>query len=94
MKKMIEEFNELNIKDLPEITELFELKGEFVNMEYTLLNGEKVKLLDDNKTYYGCQVEKEGLERCYGLVADENYLLVCEYGLNGAEPEIIVYKKR
>lgn len=94
MKKMIEEFNALNIKDLPEITELFELKGEFVNMEYTLLNGEKVKLLDDNKMYYGCQVEKESLERCYGLVADENYLLVCEYGLNGADPEIIVYKKR
>lgn len=40
------------------------------------------------------QVEEGNSDRCYGLVADNNYLLVCEYGCNGAEPEIIVYKKR
>lgn len=32
--------------------------------------------------------------RCYGLTADENYLLVCEYGDNGANPEIVIFKKR
>lgn len=35
-----------------------------------------------------------GIERCYGVVADERFILVCEYGCNGADPEIIVYKRR
>ena len=64
------------------------------NLEYTLANGEKVKLLEDGKTYLGYQLEKERGDRCYGLVADERYLLVCEYGCNGADPEIVVYKRR
>ena len=54
----------------------------------------KRQLLDDTKIYLGYQVEKVNSDRCYGLVADNEYLLVCEYGCNGAEPEIIVYKKR
>lgn len=53
-----------------------------------------MKLLDDTKIYLGCQIEKAHGDRCYGLVADNSYLLVCEYGCNGANPEIIVYKKR
>ena len=65
-----------------------------MNLEYTLPNGEKIKLLDDTKVYLGYQVEKENSDRCYGFVADNDYLLVCEYGSNGADPEIIVYKKR
>jgi hypothetical protein len=32
--------------------------------------------------------------RCYGLTADENYLLVCEYGENGKDPEIVVFRRR
>ena len=39
------------------------------------------------------QVEKANSDRCFGLAADNDYLLVCEYGCNGANPEIIVYKK-
>jgi len=27
------------------------------------------------------------------LVADEEYLLVCEYGVDGADAEIIVFKR-
>ena len=27
-------------------------------------------------------------------IADNHYLLVCEYGSNGAGPQIIIYKKR
>lgn len=29
-----------------------------------------------------------------GLTADENYLLVCEYGENGADAEIVIFKRR
>ena len=79
---------------MPTITNLDQLNGAYVNLEYTLPNGEKMKLLDDTKIYLGYQVEKVNSDRCYGLVADNEYLLVCEYGCNGAEPEIIVYKKR
>ena len=70
------------------------LNGFYVNLEYTLENGQKGKLLRDDKVYFGNQVERPGNERCYGLVADESYILICEYGCNGADPEIIVYKKR
>ncbi len=32
--------------------------------------------------------------RCFGLVANMDFLLVSEYGANGENPEIILYKKR
>ena len=79
---------------MPVITDLCQLIGAYVNLTYTLPNGQAVKFLDDNKIYLGYQVEKENSERCYGLVADRDYLLVCEYGCSGADPEIIVFKKR
>lgn len=59
-----------------------------------LCDGKLVGLLDDTKVYLGYQVEKQGSDRCYGLVADQQYLLVCEYGCNGADAEIVVYKRR
>lgn len=90
---LIEEFNALGIKDLT-ITDLNLLKGSYVNLEYPLPNGQSVKLLEDDKVYLGNQIERTDSERCYGIVADEQYLLVCEYGCGGADPEIILYKKR
>lgn len=91
--RLIEEFQALGIPDMPAITTLCQLSGAYINMEYTLPNGQKIKLLDDTKIYLGYQLEKAGSDRCYGLAADDSHLLVCEYGCNGAEPEIIVYKK-
>ena len=91
--KIIEEFNSLGIEGLY-LTDLNLLSGSYINLEYTLPNGQKVKLLEDDKMYLGNQVEVEGKERCYGVVADENYLLVCEYGCNGSDPEIVIYKRR
>lgn len=90
----IKEFNDLGIADMPTVTNLCQLYGAYINSEYTLPGGQKIKLLDDNKIYLGYQLEKENSDRCYGLAADKHYLLVCEYGCNGAEPEIIVFKKR
>lgn len=92
--RLIAEFNSLGIPDMPAITTLCQLSGAYVNSEYTLPNGEKVKFLDDTKIYLGYQVEKTNSDRCYGLVADDAFLLVSEYGCNGADPEIVVYKKR
>ena len=92
--RLIDEFNSLGIADMPTLTTLCQLCGAYVNLEYTLPNGEKIKLLDDSKIYLGYQLEKANSDRCYGLVADNKYMLVCEYGCNGSDPEIIVYKKR
>jgi len=90
---LIEEFNSLGIERL-KLTDLNLLDGSYINLEYTLPNGQKVKLLEDDKVYLGNQVEIKGKERYYGVAADENYLLVCEYGCNGSDPEIVVYKRR
>lgn len=93
-KRLMDEINSLKIPDMPPVTTLCQLCGAYVNLEYTLPNGKKIKLLDDTKIYLGYQLEKLNSNRCYGLVADDDHLLVCEYGCNGAEPEIVVYKKR
>ena len=85
---MICEFNALGIPGMSKITELYALVGNFVNLEYPLPSGQTVKFLDNNSMYLGSQVERELRKgRCYGL-------LVCEYGENGADPEIVVYKRR
>ena len=90
--QLIQEFNDLNIPDLPPITEL--LNGSYINLEYTLPSGQRVKLLRDSDIYLGCQVERPGSERCYGLSAVDGYLMVCEYGCGGEDPQIILYKRR
>ncbi len=90
---LIEEFNALGVQSL-QVKDLNLLNGFYVNLEYTLANGQSVKLLEDGRVYWGNQIEIPGSDRCYGIVADDNYLLVCEYGCNGAKPQIIVYKKR
>lgn len=92
--ELIAEFNALGIEDMPEVTSLNALKGSFVNLEYTLPGGQKIRFWDDNRIYLGNQLCKKGSERCYGLTADENDLLVCEYGEGGSEAEIVVYKRR
>ncbi len=92
-KSLIDEFNSLGIKGL-EIKDLNLLNGFYINLEYKLANGQSIKLLEDNKVYLGNQIEKPEGNRCYGIAADDKYLLVCEYGFNGADPEIIIYKKR
>ena len=78
---------------MAEVTKLYELKGDFINLEYTLPSGQTVKLWDDNKIYYGTELCKKGSTRCYGLTADDSHLLVCEYGDGGADAEIVVYQR-
>lgn len=92
-QQLIKEFNKLGIVDMEEVTELHEGKGEFVNLDFPLPCGQTVNLWDNEKTYYINQLEKKNSERCYGLTADEKYLLVCEYGEGGSDPEIVVFKR-
>ena len=92
---LIDEFNSLGIVDMPTITTLCQLCGAYVNLEYPLPSGQTVKFLDNNSMYLGNQVECELRKgRCYGMIACVDFLLVCEYGENSADPEIVLYKRR
>ena len=85
----------LHIEGLPKVADLNVLPGDFVNLEYRLPNGQVVKFLDDNATYLGSQLECEfGGDRCFGIVANMEFLLVCTYEKDGANPELVVFKKR
>lgn len=90
----IDEFNALKIEGMPKVSELYALKGSFVNLEYPLPNGMKAKLLKDNDIYLGTQLPLPDGKNCYGLVAGAAFLLVVEYGENGKDPEIVLFKKR
>ena len=93
-KELIAEFNALGIEDMEEVTNLNALSGSFVNLAYTLPSGQSIKFWDDNRIYLGNQIRKKNSDRCYGLTADEGFLLVCEYGNGGSDAEIVVYKRR
>lgn len=94
-KDLISEFNELAVEGLPKVESLNVLSGSFVNLEYTLPNGTVVKFLDDSATYLGNQLPCEfGGDRCFGIVANTTFLLVCTYEEDGINPELVVYKKR
>ena len=90
---LISAFRALDIRDMEEITDLNALKGSFMNLEYTLPNGQAVKFWEDGRIYLGTQVRKKGSDRYYGIAADENYLMVSEYSGFGAGAEIIVFKR-
>ena len=93
--RLMEELNALQIDGMPQVEELNALPGEFVNIAYRLPNGQCVPFLDDSATYLGNQLPcLFDDSRCFGVVANMEFLLVCTYGENGADPELILYKKR
>ena len=98
LRELTEEINALGISGMPEITELNPLSGAYINLSYPLPNGTSVKLLDDRDFYLGCQVpclfNDGSVERFYGVAAQPGFLLVSEYGPNGADPELLLFKKR
>jgi hypothetical protein len=94
-QKLIGEINDLHIEGMPKVDHLNALVGSYVNLEYRLPNGAKVKFLDDGTTYLGNQLESEfGGDRCFGVLANMDFILVCTYGEDGADPELVMYKKR
>ena len=96
--QLLEEINSFNIAGMPTVEDLFPLHGAFVNLEYPLPNGEKAHFLQNLDTYLGNQLEcdfnDDEIQRYYGVVANMNFILICEYGEDGRNPELIVYKKR
>lgn len=94
-KKLIEEINNLHIEGMPKVEKLSALVGAYVNLAYPLPNGTKVKFLNDQTTYLGYQLESEfGGDRCFGILANMDFIMICTYGEGGANPELLLYKKR
>ena len=94
-KQLMEEINALHIEGMPKVESLNALVGGYINLEYRLPNGQMVKFLDDNATYLGNQLECEfGGSRCFGIAANMEFILVCTYEEDGANPELVVFKKR
>jgi len=94
-KKLIGEINDLRIEGMPKVENLNALVGKYVNLEYRLPGGNRVKFLDDQTTYLGNQLEseiREGL--CFGVLANMEFILVCTYEKDGENPELILYRKR
>ena len=94
-KQLIEEINALEIPGMPKLERLNALVGSYVNLAYPLPGGMKAKFLNDQTTYLGNQLEpEEGGDRCFGVLANKDFLLVCSYGCEGVDPELLLYKKR
>lgn len=94
-KQLVGEINDLNIEGMPKVEKLNALVGGYVNLEYRLPNGTTSKFLNDSATYLGTQLESEfGGERCFGVVANMDFILVCTYGADCSDPELVLYKKR
>ena len=94
-RQLIDEINALQIEGMPKVDKLNALVGAYVNLEYPLPGGMKARFLDDRTTYLGNQLES-GLEegRCFGVLANMDFILICTYGCDGADPELVLYKKR
>ena len=94
-QQLIREINDLHIEGMPEVKKLNALVGSYVNLAYRLPSGANVKFLDDHTTYLGNQLESElGGDRCFGILANMDFILVCTYEAEGANPELVLYKKR
>ena len=93
--RLVDEINALEIEGMPKVEKLNSLVGKFVNLDYPLPNGSKAKFLDDAVTYRGAQLEPEyGGERCFGVLASMDFILICTYEAQGENPELVLYKKR
>ena len=94
-QKLIAEINDLHIEGMPKLTKLNALVGSYVNLAYPLPSGASVKFLNDQTTYLGNQLESEsGGDRCFGVLANMDFILVCTYEAEGKNPELVLYKKR
>lgn len=94
-QQLMAEFNALQVEGMPKVEALNALLGAYVNLPYRLPNGATVKFLDDRATYLGNELPCEfDEERCFGIVGNMEFLLVCTYGAEGTDPELVIYKKR
>ncbi len=93
-QQLISEINDLHIEGMPRLEKLNALVGGYVNLAYPLPSGAAVKFLNDGTTYLGNQLESEFGGRCFGVLANVDFILICTYAEGGEDPELVLYKKR
>lgn len=95
--ELIDEINALKVDGMEKVSKLYPLVGNYVNLEYLLPSGSAVKFLKDDEVYLGTQVKNlfdAGGKTCFGVIARENFILICTYGENAENPELVLYKNR
>ena len=94
-QQLVDEINGLHIEGMPQVDKLSALVGQYVNLEYPLPSGVTAKFLKDGATYLGTQLESEIVDGlCFGVLANMDFILICTYEAEGANPELLLYKKR
>ena len=94
-KKLIGVINALEIDGMPKVETLNALVGSYVNLPYRLPSGDEVKFLNNNVTYLGNQLPcLFDDSRCFGVLANMDFILISTYGAEGKDPELVLYKKR
>ncbi len=94
-QQILDEFNALDIANMPKVEKLYTLSGRFINLPYLLPSGQTMLMWDDSRVLLGSQLPNmANPERCFGLAADENFLVVSEYGENGIDPQLVMIKCR
>ena len=94
-RQLMDEINALAVEGMPKVESLNALVGGYINLEYRLPGGSTAKFLSDGATYLGTQLPCEfGGERCFGVAANMDFILICTYEEGGENPELVIYKKR
>ena len=68
-------------------------KDVFTGENLISIDLEKRKVLDDKKMYYTAELPKPNSERCFGIVTDKVQLAIFEYSKDGADAELIIWKR-
>lgn len=93
--KLVSEINfYLKAEKIPEISELFEIPGEYINLKYPLESGEKTAFLRNDTVFFGNRIEFADLGVCFGAESFAGFILICSCGRDGSDPELILYKRR
>ena len=92
-RQLAEEINALHVEGMPRVEKLNALVGRYVNLPFRLPGGMEARFLDDQTTYLGTQLDA-GDGRCFGVLANADFILICTYGAEGSDPELVLYKKR
>jgi len=90
-ERVLARLSKMGIPELENIQKLNELSGDFINLECTFPNGTKGKILDNQKMYLAAQTEIPGSDRCYGIAADEQQVVVYQYGCGGSHAVLVLW---
>ena len=89
-----EEFRALNLPDCPDVTVIKQIHGILVNGEYQV-NGNRIKLLDDDTAYWCSQVLKtDGSGHLYCFACDDTYIFAIESDGRVESSKIAMVKRR